>query len=35
LEHPRLEEFWEVADWLVIDDQLLHDHVYHMPGAKD
>jgi hypothetical protein len=35
LEHPRLEEFWEVADWLVINDQVLHDHVYHMPGAED
>jgi len=35
LEHPRLREFWEVADWLVINDQVLHDHVYHMPGAEN
>jgi len=35
LEHPRLEEFREVADWLVINDQRRHDHVDHMPGAED
>ncbi len=34
LEHPRLDQFWEVSDWLVLNDRLLHDNVYHMPPAE-
>lgn len=32
--HPRLGEFWAVTDWLILNDQLLHQHVYHMPPAS-
>ena len=31
--HPRLSEFWAVTDWLILNDQLLHQHVFHMPPA--
>lgn len=30
LEHPLLPQFWAVVDWLVVNDQTLHDNVYHM-----
>ena len=30
LEHPRLADFWEVIDWLVVNDPTLHENVYHM-----
>jgi hypothetical protein len=26
-------EFWAVTDWLILNDQLLHRHVFHMPPA--
>jgi hypothetical protein len=29
LEHPRLGDFWASVDWLVLNDPVLHDHVYH------
>jgi hypothetical protein len=29
--HPRLSEFWAVTDWLVLNDELLHEKVFHMP----
>jgi len=32
--HPRLSEFWAVTDWLILNDQLLHQHVFHMPPAS-
>lgn len=28
LEHPRQPEFWALVDWLLVNDALLHDHVY-------
>lgn len=31
--HPRPSEFWTVTDWLILNDQLLHRHVFHMPPA--
>jgi len=31
LEHPWLADLWEVSDWLVENDPLLHEHVFHMP----
>jgi hypothetical protein len=30
LGHPWLSEFWSVVDWLIVNDQTLHEHVYHM-----
>ena len=30
LEHPMLAEFWDVIDWLVVNDPTLHENVYHM-----
>lgn len=30
LAHPMLPEFWDVIDWLVVNDPTLHDNVYHM-----
>ncbi len=33
--HPRLSEFWAVTDWLILNDQLLHQHVFHMPPASE
>lgn len=33
LGHPRLDDFWEVVDWLVLNDATLHEHVFHMPEA--
>lgn len=34
LEHPWLAEFWSVVDWLVMNEQTLHDNVFHMPPAE-
>jgi hypothetical protein len=31
LEHPWLSSFWEVLDWLILNDSTLHEHVFHMP----
>jgi hypothetical protein len=28
--HPRLSEFWAVTDWLMLNDELLHEKVFHM-----
>ena len=30
LEHPLLEEFWRVVDWLILNEPVLHANVYHM-----
>lgn len=30
LQHPMLTEFWDVIDWLVVNDPTLHENVYHM-----
>lgn len=30
LTHPRLDEFWGVIDWLILNDPVLHDHIFHM-----
>ena len=38
LKHPRRVEFWELVDWLIVNDPILHEHVYHMgtrPGSPD
>jgi hypothetical protein len=32
LAHPWLQSFWEVVDWLIVNDPTLHEHVYHMPS---
>lgn len=32
LEHPRLADLWEVSDWLIENDPLLHEEVFHMPA---
>ena len=29
LAHPRLQEFWDCVDWLMLADPLLHENVYH------
>ena len=34
LAHPMLSEFWEVIDWLVVNDPTLHENVYHMEEEK-
>lgn len=31
LRHDRLEDFWALTDWLVLNDELLHRTVYHLP----
>ena len=28
LDHPRLAEFWEVVDFLLVADPVIHHHVY-------
>jgi hypothetical protein len=33
LGHPWLNAFWEVMDWLILNDPTLHEHVYHTPLA--
>jgi hypothetical protein len=30
LGHPRLREFWDLVDWLIVNDPTLHEHVYHI-----
>jgi hypothetical protein len=32
--HPRVGEFWAMTDWLILNDQLLHRTVFHMPPAS-
>jgi hypothetical protein len=32
--HPRLAEFWAVTDWLILNDQLLHEKVFHTRPAS-
>lgn len=34
LAHPRLGEFWTVVDWLIVNDPVLHECVFHMPGNE-
>ncbi|KAA1378554.1 hypothetical protein [Aeromicrobium fastidiosum] len=31
LQHWRLPDLWHVSDWLVENDPLLHEHVFHAP----
>ena len=31
LASPRIDDFWAVTDWLVVNDALLHRTVYHLP----
>jgi len=31
LAHPWLDRFWELVDWLIGNDPILHEHVFHMP----
>ncbi|HEU4320011.1 MAG TPA: hypothetical protein VFS66_08010 [Acidimicrobiia bacterium] len=33
LRHPLVAEFWELVDWLIVNDSLLHERVYHMDGT--
>ena len=35
LTDPRLSAFWELVDWLIVNDPLLHRHVFHMPPTPD
>lgn len=35
LDHPLLPAFWEVVDWLILNDRILHDNVYHMAPSND
>jgi hypothetical protein len=34
LNHPRIREFWDVVDFLLVNDPLIQHHVYHhqLPG---
>lgn len=34
LDHPRLGEFWAVVDWLILNDPVLHEHVFHLPAKE-
>jgi hypothetical protein len=31
LASPRIDDFWALTDWLVVNDPLLHRTVYHLP----
>jgi hypothetical protein len=34
LQHPRLQEFWEVVDFVLVADPVVHHHVYgHEPNS--
>ena len=33
--HPRLSDFWAVVDWLIINDPILHENVYHMDEEEE
>jgi hypothetical protein len=33
LAHPRPNEFWSVVDWLIVNDPVLHENVFHMPPS--
>jgi hypothetical protein len=35
LEHPMLAEFWDVIDWLVVNDPTLNENVYHMDEKEE
>ena len=30
LEHPLLPQFWQVVDWLILTEPMLHANVFHM-----
>lgn len=34
LAHPRLDDFWAVVDWLILNDPVLHENVFHMPPTN-
>lgn len=34
LTHPWLPAFWELVDWLIPNDRLLHDHVFEPPAPS-
>ena len=31
MKSPRVADFWALTDWLVVNDALLHETVYHLP----
>ncbi len=33
LRHPRLKDYWEVVDYLLVNDPEIHAHVYGNPAA--
>jgi hypothetical protein len=34
LAHPRLQEFWEIVDYVMVADSVVHHHVYgHEPSS--
>jgi hypothetical protein len=35
LENPKLTAFWDLIDWMVVNDRLLSDNVYHMPPRPE
>ena len=35
LQHPSLPSFWEVVDWLILNDATLHEHIFHIPPKPD
>lgn len=34
LHHPRLQEYWEVVDYLLLNDPEIHVHVYGKPAVR-
>ena len=28
-EHPWIRDFWALTDWIMINDRVAHDHLYH------
>jgi hypothetical protein len=34
LAHPRLREFWQVTDWLVLNDELLRENLLRTPRKR-
>jgi hypothetical protein len=35
LSHPRLHEFWDLVDWLILNDETLHENVYHFGSEPE
>ena len=35
IRHPRVNEFWDPVDWLIVNDALLHEKIYHMDETDE